>query len=147
MYKMYSSNIYTRTVYDTPMCYKVCKYMYIRIQKLMFFVGLFQQMCLEQDQLLAVSSNVLFSPMDIKMDATPLTGCVLSVRCVVYRISHCGTIRSRGGSILRIIRGYLNPTNLHPWPKQTLREFSYWNWNWYIHEITSPWINKKNPIH
>lgn len=37
------------------------------------------QMCLEQDQLLAVSSNVLFSPMDIKMDATPLTGCVLSV--------------------------------------------------------------------
>lgn len=79
--------------------------MYIRIQKLMFFVGLFQQMCLEQDQLLAVSSNVLFSPMDIKMDATPLTGCVLSVRCVVYRISYCGTIRSRGGSILHIIRG------------------------------------------
>lgn len=112
MYKMYSSNIYTGTVYDTPMCYKVCMYMYIRIQKLMFFVGLFQQMCLEQDQLLAVSSNVLFSPMDIKMDATPLTGCVLSVRCVVYRISYCGTIRSRGGSILRIIRYILDQNKL-----------------------------------
>lgn len=78
----------------------------------MFFVGLFQQMCLEQDQLLAVSSNVLFSPMDIKMDATPLTGCVLSVRCVVYRIGYCGTIRSRGGSILRIIRYILDQNKL-----------------------------------
>ncbi|XP_055995895.1 DNA topoisomerase 2-binding protein 1-like [Ostrea edulis] len=37
------------------------------------------QICLEQDRLLDVSSNVLFSPMDIKMDAAPLTGCVLSV--------------------------------------------------------------------
>ncbi|XP_062568872.1 DNA topoisomerase 2-binding protein 1-A-like [Saccostrea cucullata] len=37
------------------------------------------QICWEQDQLLPVSSNVLFSPMDIKMDDAPLSGCVLSV--------------------------------------------------------------------
>lgn len=67
-------------------------YIYIRIQKVMLSVGLFQQMCLEQDQLLAVSSNVLFSPMDIKIDTTPLTGCVLSVRFVVYRISYLSIV-------------------------------------------------------
>ncbi|XP_078332044.1 DNA topoisomerase 2-binding protein 1-like isoform X2 [Crassostrea virginica] len=37
------------------------------------------QMCLEQEQVFPVSSNQLFSPIDIKMDASPLTGCVLSV--------------------------------------------------------------------
>ncbi|XP_061181170.1 DNA topoisomerase 2-binding protein 1-like [Saccostrea echinata] len=37
------------------------------------------QICWEQDQLLPVTSNVLFSPMDIKMDDAPLSGCVLSV--------------------------------------------------------------------
>lgn len=88
MYKKYSSNIYRGTVYNIPMCYKVFMLIYVSIQRVMLSVCLFQQMCLEQDQLLAVSSNVLFSPMDIKMDTTPLTGCVLSVRFVVYRISY-----------------------------------------------------------
>ena len=46
-----------------------------------------QQMCLEQEQVFPVSSNQLFSPIDIKMDASPLTGCVLSVRLAPHSYS------------------------------------------------------------
>ena len=41
----------------------------------------FQQMCIEKDTLLS-DYNELYTPLDIVMDATPLTDCVLSIRLV-----------------------------------------------------------------
>jgi hypothetical protein len=41
---------------------------------------IFQQMCIEQNVLLDIHKNPLFSPIELDVEALPLKNCVLSVR-------------------------------------------------------------------
>ena len=92
---------------------RCCVYWYTVFDLLCFFLFP-QQMCLEQEQVFPVSSNQLFSPIDIKMDASPLTGCVLSVRLAPHSYS-----------VQMVIGGpFVQCPNCHWWPFYTIFKLS-----------------------
>ncbi len=43
-------------------------------------VDIFQQMCVESGELLDIDSNQIFTPLTLKPNCQPLSGCVLSIR-------------------------------------------------------------------